>query len=136
MTNECIFCKIIKGDIPSNKIYEDDYAFAFLDINPSTEGHTLVIPKKHYKNISDIPTEDLSKFMKSLQKVAKGLLKFGNGLNILQNNGETAGQIVFHMHFHLIPRREGDGVSIGHWESKKNLDIDKIQENIKSLLNQ
>ena len=136
MTNDCLFCKIIKGEIPSNKVYEDDYAFAFLDINPSTEGHTLIIPKKHYQNITDIPAEDLSNFMQSLQKVAKGLLKFGNGLNILQNNGETAGQLVFHLHFHLIPRREGDGVSIGHWESKKNLDLDKIQENIKSLLNQ
>ena len=82
------------------------------------------------------PTTGHAKLVKQLQKVAKGLLQFGNGLNIIQNNGETAGQLVFHLHFHLIPRREADGVSIGHWESKKNLDMNKIQENIKSLLNQ
>jgi len=108
---DCIFCKIVAGDIPSYKVYEDENCLAFLDIDPASIGHTLVIPKKHFSNLNDILDEKLSSLILSVKKVAKILQdKLGvKDYQILQNNGRGAGQEVFHIHFHVIPREINDG---------------------------
>ncbi|MFP3870358.1 MAG: HIT family protein [Syntrophobacteria bacterium] len=109
---DCIFCKIVRGDIPSAKILETDTVLAFLDINPVSKGHTLVVPKKHYAAFSDIPPEVLIRLAEALQKVGIAVRSQLNsdGYNILLNNGLAAGQLIDHAHFHLIPRNQGDGV--------------------------
>ncbi|MGF3182338.1 HIT family protein [Facklamia sp. P12934] len=106
MTN-CIFCKIINGEVPSAKIYEDDEVFAFLDITQVTKGHTLVIPKKHVKDIFEYDPELASTVFSRIPKIADAIKKSipgVKGMNILNNNGEVAYQSVFHSHIHLIPR--------------------------------
>ena len=115
MVEECIFCKIINGEIPADKLYEDEHTFAFLDISPVNKGHTLVIPKAHHKNIFDMPSEVLAETMKTVQKMAKAIKEGvgADGINIGMNNLPAAGQVVFHAHFHIIPRFEGDGFK--HW---------------------
>ena len=106
----CVFCKIVKGEIKSQKVYEDEETLAFLDINPVNKGHVLVIPKDHYENIFDIPKEKLAKVMEVVQKVAIALKKMGaDGVNIVSNNGKAADQHVFHLHVHVIPRYYNDG---------------------------
>ena len=103
---DCVFCKIIKGDIPSYKIYEDDSVYAFLDINPSSPGHTLVIPKKHSEDIFDIEEDDLKKVIFVSKEIAKKMKDLGcEGVNIYNNNGAVSGQIVFHFHIHIVPRK-------------------------------
>ena len=104
----CIFCKIINGEIPSYKVYEDENFLAFLDISQATIGHTLVIPKKHYENIFELP--EGSNIFSIVTKLAKAIKKATNvqGVNILNNNGEIAGQTVKHFHIHIIPRYEND----------------------------
>src|SRR3989344_4316533 len=136
--NDCIFCKICKGEIPCNKIYEDKNTLAFLDINPATDkgGHTLVMPKKHYELITDIPEAELKELVKVIQKISKVLLKLYPGLNIVQNNKRIAGQVIPHLHFHLIPRYDNDGIKIDYWETHKygpEEDI-KLAKKIKTLL--
>ncbi|WP_182200140.1 HIT family protein [Paraliobacillus salinarum] len=103
---DCIFCKIINGDIPSAKVYEDDDVFAFLDISQVTKGHTLVIPKTHVKDIYETPEQIASKLFARIPKIANAIEKAfqPEGINILSNTGEAAGQSVFHLHIHLIPR--------------------------------
>ncbi len=134
----CIFCKIIKGEIPCTKLYEDKNILTFLDINPSNEkgGHTLVLPKKHYELISDIPEEELNKVMKFVKKISTILLKEAEGVNILQNNKKIAGQMIPHIHFHIIPRYKNDNIKIDYWECKKYPPgkIELIAERIKKLL--
>lgn len=125
---ECIFCKIIAGEIPSFKIYEDDSAFAFLDINPITPGHTLVIPKNHHENLFEIPQEDLEAVQRASQKVARMLKVALNpgGIAVLQLNGRGANQVVMHYHVHLVPRnRPEDGVTILEWELTPG-DMDEV----------
>jgi histidine triad (HIT) family protein len=112
---ECIFCRIANGGIPSeNVVYDDADAMAFLDINPASAGHTLVIPKKHFKDIMEIPDAELSKLMSAVKKVARAVKKGtgADGINVIQNNGEAAGQAVHHIHFHIIPRNDGDGITL------------------------
>jgi histidine triad (HIT) family protein len=109
---ECIFCKIIGGEIPSKKVYENEKVLAFLDINPKTQGHTIVVPKKHYINILDVPDSEIKPLFISVKKVA-GILKeklSADGFNIIQNNFSAAGQDVMHCHIHIIPRKENDNV--------------------------
>lgn len=102
---DCIFCKIIKGEVPSYKIYEDDFVYAFLDINPSSPGHTLVIPKKHSENIFDIDKDDLERVIMVSKKISQKMKDLGcDGINIYNNNGKDSGQIVFHFHMHIVPR--------------------------------
>lgn len=106
MSEDCLFCKIIKGDIPSKRIYEDKDVVAFLDIMPLTKGHTVVVPVNHYENMLDFPESEMEKFF-SVIKLLSGMLKTklnADGFNILQNNYKAAGQIIFHMHYHIIPR--------------------------------
>lgn len=107
--DDCIFCKIIRGEIPSYKIFEDDHAYAFLDINPFGRGHTLVVPKFHAEQLFQLPPEELAGVMPAVQRVAT-LLKMRlkcDGMALLQLNGEVAGQTVNHVHFHLVPRYKG-----------------------------
>ena len=108
----CIFCKIINGEIPSTRIYEDDDFVIMLDIGPASFGHALLIPKDHYANIYEMPEELLSKCICLAKKWGEKMVKaFGaDGLNLVQNNGLAAGQTVFHYHLHLIPRYDKDCV--------------------------
>lgn len=111
---DCIFCKIIRGELPSFKVYEDEHALAFLDIHPVNAGHTLVIPKKHSHNIFDIAPEDwaaVSEVVRTLSvAIEKGVS--ADGVNIAMNNREHAGQVVDHPHVHIIPRFKGDGLKL------------------------
>ena len=101
----CLFCKIIKKDIPSYKIYEDVYTYAFLDIAKDIDGHTFVIPKKHVTNVLDCDNKTLSYVMDSVKKIANLYIDLGyDGVNIMNASGEAAEQSVFHLHFHILPR--------------------------------
>ena len=104
-----IFAKILRGELPSYKVYEDDKALAFLDIMPRAPGHTLVLPKSPARNILDVAPDDLAHVMKIAQKIAKaGMTVFGaNGITVQQFNESAGGQVVFHLHVHVIPRQEG-----------------------------
>lgn len=108
---ECIFCKIVQGQIPCAKIYEDDHVLSFLDINPINAGHALVLPKKHYTTLFELPSADLQACMLASQKLSQAVYRAvgATGLNLLQNNFRSAGQLIEHVHFHLIPRFEDDG---------------------------
>ena len=108
----CIFCKIVKGEIKGDKIAETDSFFAMLDINQDIKGHSLVIPKKHFVTLFDIPDKLGNEMLKFTKKVAGDLLdkKLGDGFNLIMNNLSVAGQVVMHAHMHVIPRNEGDGI--------------------------
>lgn len=135
--SDCIFCKIIKGDIPSYKVYEDEKTFAFLDINPINTGHALVIPKNHVRKISEAPEEDLFALVKTLKKVIKGL-EDGLGvdnLNVFVNQGEDAGQLIPHLHYHVTPRYKGDGVKFDMPQRKlSGEEFADLVEKIKSAI--
>jgi len=109
--DNCIFCEIIKGEIPSYKVAETAEAYAFLDIGPLSPGHTLVLPKKHIANVFEADPKDLYPVLELVQKLAAKMKESlpCDGVNILINNGEAAGQSVMHCHWHIIPRYEGDG---------------------------
>ncbi|MGM0435589.1 MAG: HIT family protein [Bacillota bacterium] len=111
--SDCIFCKIIEGDIPSYKVYEDEHVYAFLDITQGTKGHTLLIPKNHVPNVYELDEDTAYNVFTAVPKVAKALKKAFNpiGLNILNNNDRPL-QSVYHFHVHLIPRYEDDGTVI------------------------
>ncbi len=122
----CIFCKIANGEIPSATLYEDDDFRVILDLNPASKGHALVLPKEHYSNIFELPEALAGKAFIVAKNVA-GKLSGGLGpigFNIVQNNGEAAGQTVFHFHIHLIPRYRNDTVSVG-WKPGTLTDEDK-----------
>ena len=109
---ECVFCKIVAGQIPAARVYEDDACLAFMDIAPLQLGHTLLIPKRHYERLSDMPAEDMARLGQAMPRLARAVLAATNaeGLNLYQTNGEAAGQVVPHVHFHFIPRTAGDGL--------------------------
>ena len=113
--SNCIFCKIANGEIPSRTIEETDMFRVVLDVGPATKGHALILPKEHYKNLYDLPEETAAEAIKMAKKVAlKMKEKLGcDGVNIVQNNEEAAGQTVFHFHMHVIPRYKEDGQVIG-----------------------
>jgi len=121
MNPECIFCKIIKGEIPSHKVYEDTDVFAFLDITPINPGHTLIIPKSHTENIYTISESDFEKVTKIVKKIAIGIRKGleSDGVNVRMNNEKAAGQDIFHAHIHVIPRYKNDGYE--PWHGKKGV---------------
>lgn len=110
MSSDCIFCKIIAGQIPCHKVAETEKSLAFLDINPLSDGHTLVIPKEHQQKAHELSAESLSDCAKLLGKVAA--VVGGENYNVLQNNGADAGQVVMHVHFHVIPRTGTDGFRV------------------------
>lgn len=108
---DCIFCKIANGEISSQKVYEDEHTFAFFDINPKNDYHTLVIPKKHYADIFDVPEDEALAIMKTVKRITS-LFREKLGLTdvqIMNNSGKNAQQIVFHLHFHILPRFPDDG---------------------------
>ena len=111
MAEDCLFCKIISGEVPSYTLYEDKDVKVFLDIFPVSKGHSLIIPKKHYNQITDVPVEEMD-FLKKLPVISEKLKEVtgATGLNVVQSNGSDAGQVVGHVHFHLIPRFPEDGV--------------------------
>lgn len=108
--SDCIFCKIVAGDIPAAKVFEDDACLAFMDIGPIAEGHVLLISKTHAASIEDLSPADTSAVLANLPAIARAVRSAtgSEGLNVLQNNGRVAGQVVMHVHFHLIPRNAGD----------------------------
>lgn len=131
--NDCIFCKLANGDIPATALYEDDMVKVIFDRGPATKGHALILPKEHFDNIYEIEEEYAKKIMVVASKVAKAMKEsLGcDGINVLQNNEEAAGQTVFHFHTHIIPRYKGDGVSIG-WKPNEVTDeqIEELAEKI------
>lgn len=134
---DCIFCKIANGEISSATLYEDEDFRVMLDIGPASFGHTLILPKKHYADIYELPDELASRVFVLAKKVAEAL-KQGlelEGINVLQNNGSLAGQTVYHFHMHLIPRYQGDEVGLT-WKPGELEDKDKeaILEKIIALM--
>ena len=136
---DCIFCKIVAGQIPSHKLYEDEKVFSFLDVGPLSRGHCLVIPKAHYVTIDLMPDDLAAACLAVAPRISRALViaTQAAGWNILQNNGSVAGQAVGHVHFHLIPRTDGDGLGF-RWPAGK-LDTDdaaKLVNTITGYLNQ
>ena len=124
MKNDCVFCAIAEAEIPSFKVYEDELVLAYLDINPFTKGHTLVIPKAHTTGLLDTPDETLAAVLARVKKIAAHLKKAlpCDGFNILQNNGAAAGQTVMHLHFHIVPRYGQEEISfVSHTGDMKAL---------------
>jgi histidine triad (HIT) family protein len=114
MSSDCIFCRIVAGEVPSARVYEDSDTLAFMDIGPVVKGHTLVIPKGHYDRITDTPPEVLQKLILVVKRIAAAQVRglSADGVNVTQANGKPAGQVVPHIHFHVIPRFNSDG---HHW---------------------
>ncbi len=110
----CIFCKIARGEISSYKVYEDELTLAFLDVNPASRGHTLIVPKEHFKDVTTCPKDILSHVFKVAQLVAQAqITQLGaTGVNIITNAGASAGQSVMHFHVHVIPRYDNDGLKL------------------------
>ena len=108
--DDCVFCKIAKGEIPCYKVWEDEEFIAFLDANPRCEGHALVIPKKHFITFMDLDEDTSCKYLNAVREVGEILMEKYNApaFNIFLNNGKEAGQAVWHAHFHLLPRKEGE----------------------------
>ena len=123
---DCLFCKIIAGEIPCFKLFENDDTLAFMDINPANEGHALVIPKEHARDVYAVSDADITATVKTAKKIAAAIDKTLNpdGLNLLQCNGPAAAQSVFHFHMHVLPRREGDELKL-NWGLKPG-DMDAI----------
>lgn len=113
--DDCIFCKLANGEIPTNALYEDDIVKVIFDANPAAKGHVLILPKEHFDNIYELDDDTAAHVFKVAAKISKAYKKAldFDGLNIVQNNGEVAGQTVFHFHMHIIPRIKGDTVKVG-----------------------
>ncbi|WP_099353392.1 HIT family protein [Fredinandcohnia onubensis] len=134
--SDCIFCKIINGEIPSAKVFENEHVYAFLDISQVSKGHTLVIPKIHKENVFELTPEIAQNIFEVVPSIANSIKKEFNpiGMNLLQNNGEQAGQSVFHFHLHLIPRYgKGDGFGIV-WKSHESQYSAEDLQNIASSI--
>jgi len=130
---DCIFCKIANGEIPSRTIYEDDKFRVILDLSPASDGHALILPKEHYKNICEMPEELTGEAFILAKKMTKKMIRTLNcdGFNVVQNNGETAGQTVFHFHIHLIPRYITDGQDLNWIALEKTAEeLDNIRKKI------
>ena len=136
--NDCIFCKIIDGTIPSVKVYEDEHVYAFMDITPLAKGHTLLIPKQHVKDLFEMPSEVAGHLYSVAPKIANAIKTAFDpaGLNTLNNNGAAAYQTVFHYHLHFIPRYEQDGLKLV-WEPIKPemAEVQQTAEAIAAALN-
>ena len=133
---DCIFCKIVNGEIPCSKVYENNKVLAFLDISPVNKGHALVIPKEHHKDLLTMPDNVLAEVTKVGKKVAKAVMRATGaaGFNLGQNNGKVAGQVVMHFHLHIIPRFEDDGLELWPQGTYEGREMDEIAEKIRSLL--
>ena len=134
---DCLFCKIISGEIPCSEVYENEQVFAFLDIHPINKGHTLIIPKKHSSDMLDDDDDDLKACIHAAKFIGKAVMDAvgAEGFNFSSNIKQAAGQVIFHTHFHVIPRFKGDGFE--HWKGKAyednemNLFKNKIVEKLK-----
>ncbi len=138
MSEDCVFCKIIKGTIPSTRLYEDADVLAFMDTGPVVKGHVLVIPKAHHDPMMDTPPEILHKLISVVQRIAKAQMKElqADGISVSQANGKAAGQKVPHIHFHVIPRFTSDGFH-GNWiprEYKSPQELQEIAQQIRAAL--
>ena len=136
VVDDCIFCKIVRGEIPSFKVYEDEHVLAFLDIHPANPGHTLVIPKNHAGNIFEVSPEEWARVTEATRMLA-GVIERAldaKGINLMMNNREHAGQVVDHAHVHIIPRFTGD--SHRHWAHSeyKDDEAQSVQEKIRAAL--
>lgn len=129
----CIFCKIINGEIPSYKIYEDEKTYAFLDIADDIVGHTLVIPKNHYENLIEMSTDDLNAVMSTVQKISKHYIDNCGytGVNLINCCGKDAEQSVYHFHMHILPRRSDDGIKVYPELSKIGSNLEKVRDLLK-----
>jgi len=132
MSDDCIFCKIVKGEVPCSKVMDNGKVLAFLDIQPINKGHTLVIPKEHYETLLDTPDSSLKDMMSTAKKVAKSMRKTlkADGVNLGMNNFAPAGQEVMHAHIHVIPRYEADGLE--HW-SRNSYEEGEMDDVLKKL---
>ncbi|KIX12908.1 HIT family protein [Dethiosulfatarculus sandiegensis] len=132
--DDCLFCKIVAGEIPCHKVYEDDKTLAFADISPATKGHTLVISKNHAENLLEIASDDLAAVHMTSKKVARAAKDaLGcDGVSILQLNGEASGQVVMHYHVHVIPRMNDDGLPLGH-ASERKPQTEGLEETAKAI---
>lgn len=133
--DNCIFCKIIKGELPSRKVYEDEFTLSFMDIAKDVDGHILVIPKEHCKNILDCNYEALRHTIDTVKKVSNHLTENCgyDGVDVLNANDESAGQTVYHLHMHIIPRRYNDGLGeVGEWPCfpGAKFEIDEIHKQV------
>lgn len=137
MSGPCIFCKIAEGTIPARQVYCDESCIAFLDIAPLAPGHTLVIPRQHVTSLLDCSADTMVAVTRVLPRIGSALLTAtgATGLNLLQNSGASSGQVVMHLHFHLIPRREGDGLGY-RWNagSYQTGEAEALQDRITRLL--
>jgi len=133
---DCVFCKIITKEIPSEIIYENDKVFAFLDMTPINPGHTLVIPKAHHENLIDTEDDLLCEIILTIKKLAPAIMKGVNakGYNLGVNSGVVAGQAIFHTHFHIMPRFEGDGHHSWSRKPYKDDEIKEVGDKIKAQL--
>jgi histidine triad (HIT) family protein len=111
MAQDCVFCQIIKKESPANFVYEDDHVVAFLTNRPVNEGHTLVVPKKHYENIYEVPDDEIAHLFKVVKQVSVAVrdTMAADGIRVVQNNGSAAGQVIFHFHVHVIPMKPHEG---------------------------
>lgn len=134
MEHNCIFCKIVKGEIPCSKVYEDDLVLAFMDIAPINKGHILIIPKKHFLSLTSVPAEYLEAMMKIAPTIAQCAVREidGDAFNLHLSNGQCAGQVVPHVHLHVIPRKATDGFNFG-WRAltyEESTEKDELAEAI------
>ncbi len=136
ITAECLFCKIIRGEIAAVKIYEDEETLAFMDIHPNTRGHALVVPKDHFENIYGLPAETAARVMLTVQKMAIAIKNAvdADGINIVINNESAAGQIIWHSHTHIIPRFNEDGGYMGKKHIYISGEMEEIAEKVKAEL--
>jgi histidine triad (HIT) family protein len=133
--SECIFCKIVAGDIPAEKVYEDEHTLAFLDLHPSNPGHTLVVPKEHSRNVLDSHPNALAHMIHTAQKISVALKSIGaEGVNIISNNEIAAGQVIFHAHLHIIPRYADDGLALWHGKPYAEGEMERSGEKIRNAL--
>jgi|SRR3989344_6385024 len=134
--DNCIFCKIVRGEIPSAQVLDADKVLALLDISPVNKGHVLVVPKEHFETMLDVPDNLLKDMILAAKKVGKGMRKGlkADGFNLSMNNFAAAGQVVFHAHLHVIPRFENDGLK--HWPQKHydEGEMDSYREKIATFL--
>ncbi len=134
--SDCIFCKIIKGEIPSSKIFEDEKVLAFLDIGPVNKGHALVIAKEHHETLMDVPDELLKDMIVVVKNVSAAIMKAvqADGISLGMSNYEAAGQLVPHAHFHIMPRLKDDGLKLWPQGKYEEGEMDKYADNIRKAL--
>ena len=134
---DCVFCRIARKEEHASFVYEDKDVVAFLDLRPVNEGHTLVVPRKHYENIFEVPDEEVANLFKIVKKLAYGIMKSekAEGISIVQNNGEAAHQLIFHFHVHIIPRYEGQDSHRPRGTVEQN-ELDRVAAKIRKFLDE